>query len=282
MESCSYDVCHGGTDESLAQFHLDRRMVSRRLLCTIQQFSLCNKPPPVSSPVSSEPPEPDHSKRISGSLSPTFSNTHQQIDLAHNLPFPSDCQISGHDDNRPAPPETRSMDDGDGLPLLSFVSESSQLHAHAPVSPEIPETPLMIRCSSSDEDGESELEDAPTYLTSVSDADGQSEKADDCKVAYDMEQNGLVYLNGDAKEMKTESETMKNEQPQKLDRDINPKLYRKEATDEQWLMQKEIEMESPKNDLIREEPVLVNKEDDNDDDEDSYEIYIKQRLVKIA
>ncbi|VEL34337.1 unnamed protein product [Protopolystoma xenopodis] len=46
MDSCSDDVCHGGTDESLAQFHRGRRTVSRGIFRTIQQSS-CN-PPSVS------------------------------------------------------------------------------------------------------------------------------------------------------------------------------------------------------------------------------------------
>ncbi|VEL09535.1 unnamed protein product [Protopolystoma xenopodis] len=40
MQSCSDDVCHGGTDESLAQLHLDRRTVRRGLFRTIRQSSI--------------------------------------------------------------------------------------------------------------------------------------------------------------------------------------------------------------------------------------------------
>ncbi|VEL08916.1 unnamed protein product [Protopolystoma xenopodis] len=48
MEYCSDDVCHGGTNESLAQFHQARETVNRGLLRTIQQSSLRGNPPSVS------------------------------------------------------------------------------------------------------------------------------------------------------------------------------------------------------------------------------------------
>ncbi|VEL13060.1 unnamed protein product [Protopolystoma xenopodis] len=44
MTACCGDVCQGGTDERLAQVDLGRRTVSRRLLHTMQQFSLRGNP----------------------------------------------------------------------------------------------------------------------------------------------------------------------------------------------------------------------------------------------
>ncbi|VEL35730.1 unnamed protein product [Protopolystoma xenopodis] len=43
----SDDVRHGGTDESLAQFHRGRQTVIRGLLGTFQQSSLRDNPPSV-------------------------------------------------------------------------------------------------------------------------------------------------------------------------------------------------------------------------------------------
>ncbi|VEL38499.1 unnamed protein product [Protopolystoma xenopodis] len=48
MDSCSNDVCHGGKDESSAQVHRGRKMVSRGLLGIIEQSSLRGNPAPVS------------------------------------------------------------------------------------------------------------------------------------------------------------------------------------------------------------------------------------------
>ncbi|VEL34791.1 unnamed protein product [Protopolystoma xenopodis] len=55
IDTCSDDVCHS-TDESLAQVDRGRRMVSRRLLRTIQQSSLRDNPPSVSGETTSRIP----------------------------------------------------------------------------------------------------------------------------------------------------------------------------------------------------------------------------------
>ncbi|VEL17280.1 unnamed protein product [Protopolystoma xenopodis] len=47
MDSCSDDVCHGGTGESLAQYHRGFRTVSLGLVGTIQQSSLRDNPPSI-------------------------------------------------------------------------------------------------------------------------------------------------------------------------------------------------------------------------------------------
>ncbi|VEL11572.1 unnamed protein product [Protopolystoma xenopodis] len=56
MQSCSDHVCHGGTDESLAQLHHGRKTVGRELLRTIQQSSLRGNPPSVSGETTSRMP----------------------------------------------------------------------------------------------------------------------------------------------------------------------------------------------------------------------------------
>ncbi|VEL37424.1 unnamed protein product [Protopolystoma xenopodis] len=56
MYSCSADVCHGVTDESLAHVHRGRRTVSRGLLRTTQQSSLRGNPPSASDKTTSRIP----------------------------------------------------------------------------------------------------------------------------------------------------------------------------------------------------------------------------------
>ncbi|VEL41474.1 unnamed protein product [Protopolystoma xenopodis] len=56
MESCSDDAYHGGTGESLAHFQRGRRTLSRGLIRTIQQSSLRDNHPSVSSETTSRIP----------------------------------------------------------------------------------------------------------------------------------------------------------------------------------------------------------------------------------